>query len=223
MTKIFSIKRRRPRWLPLLVGIIILVLGVASRVLLKDSQPPPSNPTPHYSADVVSNSTNTPDEQAPSQDYESTAKDNEPAMLRIPSINVNAHLQKVGVDQRTEIAVPNNIHIAGWFVDSAKPGEPGLSIIDGHLDGIYEKGVFSQLAAISVGDRFSIERGDKQSLTFEVISKQTIKAEYAANILFSQDSHIPSQLNLITCGGAFDKQSRTYNDRIIVSARFVSA
>jgi len=140
----------------------------------------------------------------------------------MPSIDVNAPLQKVGIDQHGEIAVPSNIHVAGWFFDSAKPGKPGLSIIDGHLDGTREKGVFSRLAVVSVGDRFIIERGDKQILTFEVFLIKTVKEADAATILFSQDSATPSQLNLITCSGSFNKKSHNYNDRVIVSARFVN-
>ena len=55
--------------------------------------------------------------------------------LLLQVISIDAYLQNVGVDQNNQIAVPNNIHIAGWFVDSVRTGENGLSIIDGRVDG----------------------------------------------------------------------------------------
>ena len=66
--------------------------------------------------------------------------------LLLQVISIDAYLQNVGVDQNNQIAVPNNIHIAGWFVDSVRPGENGLSVIDGHVDGrVANEGVLRTL------------------------------------------------------------------------------
>ena len=57
------------------------------------------------------------------------------------------------------------------------------------------------------------------SKVFKVETVDTDKAEAA---LFSQNLKIKNQLNLITCGGDFDKSKKVYDKRIIVSAEQVS-
>lgn len=132
-------------------------------------------------------------------------------------------MQKVGIDQRGEVAVPNNIHKAGWFVDSAKPGLPGLSVITGHLNGTQSDGVFARLDGLAVGDTFTVDRANGERLSYEVFTTKTVVNTDAVNELFSQDPSVSSQLNLITCAGSFNKRDRLYDKRVIVSAKLITA
>lgn len=85
-------------------------------------------------APVVTYSTETPEEKLPvDAGYSWKGQKNDPKRIVISKIGVDSLVQNVGVDQNQQIAVPNNIHIAGWFIDSVRPGESGLSIIDGHV------------------------------------------------------------------------------------------
>lgn len=201
------------------LGAAIVLIG-AGIILwgLKNPAPAP----PPEDKNVVTHSTAAPSEEpVVKETYASTATGNEPAIIRLPSINTAAFIQKVGIDQRGEVAVPNNIHLAGWFTQGAKPGEPGLSIIDGHVNGLSQKAVFASLPDIKVDDEFEVEQANTTILHYKVVSTKTVVASDAANFLFSQDPSISSQLNLITCIGTFDQKANTYNERFIVSAKLL--
>ncbi len=147
-----------------------------------------------------------------------TGKENDPKYITIPSINTEGYIINVGIDQNGAMAVPPNVHLAGWFIESVRPGQKGLSIIDGHVDGTSVGGIFRHLNELNEGDRFTITMGDEKVLNYVIRQKHTVKTEEAANILFSKDSAIQSQLNLITCGGTYLEDQRTYDHRVIVVA-----
>lgn len=169
--------------------------------------------------DVITYSTNEPDEIKPGkQSYQWRGAADEPRYIKLPTIEVEGFIQKVGVDQNQEIAVPTNIHIAGWFVDSVKPGQPGLSIIDGHINGRGSDGIFVNLEKLKKGDTYTVEFGDGTSKEFKVTDVTSVETKDAPSVLFSQDPNNSSQLNLITCGGNFDTNSRSYDKRVIISS-----
>ncbi len=169
-------------------------------------------------APIITYSTDTPEEVLPPlAAYGWKGKSNDPKRINIPTINVNAFIQNVGVDQNQQIAVPNNIHIAGWFVDSVRPGEKGLSIIDGHVNGrTTDDGVFKELPQLKIGDEVTIVYGDDSSRTFRVHSSEAYSTQNSASILFSQVPKIERQLNLITCTGSYNAEARSYDTRHIV-------
>lgn len=71
------------------------------------------------------------------------------------------------------------------------------------------------------GDTFTIEFGDGSTKQFKVTGVTTVDTKDAPNVLFSQNLKATSQLNLITCGGNFDRSSRLYDKRVIVSSELV--
>ena len=168
---------------------------------------------------VITNSTDNPDENVIDVNtFNWQGKPTDPKYISIPSINAGGFVQKVGVDQRSEVGVPTNINFAGWFTPSSLPGSKGLSIIDGHVDGKTQPGIFKNLAKLKTGQKFTIEFGNGNKKTFSVTSIQQVSQEQAPSVLYSQDPAVASQLNLITCGGTFDSAAHHYLDRVIVSA-----
>lgn len=167
--------------------------------------------------DPVAYSTDEPDETMPTEacrDY--SVADALPRKITIDAIGVDACIQRVGLDQHNAIAVPTNIHLAGWFVDSPLPGEAGNSIIDGHVLGRFGDAVFVDLSSLQVNDIVSIQFGDYSEKKFRVIETQTYTVEQADTELFKQVEGIDRQLSLITCGGVFDTDAQTYDRRVIV-------
>jgi LPXTG-site transpeptidase (sortase) family protein len=165
---------------------------------------------------LITYSTETPDESKQNADsYDWKGISEEPKSIRIPKIGVTAYVQKAGIDQHRKVAVPTNIHLTGWFNEGVRPGEPGLSIISGHVSGPNNDGVFKNLKKLNMGDRFEVERGDGLLLEYKVVDKVEVEESRAANYLFSQNLDIKSQLNLITCGG-FDENRRKYLNRVIL-------
>jgi hypothetical protein len=166
---------------------------------------------------VITTSDSVPDEGPVLVDSTFQPPADEPYKIRIPEIDVEGYIQKVGTELSDNIATPSSIFIAGWYVKSIKPGESeGLSIINGHVHGVYKPGIFFNLKELSVGSVFNITYGDGHSYNFKVKSVLTKSIQEAANILFAKDSTIKSQLNLITCGGKYDSNSKTYDQRVIV-------
>lgn len=143
----------------------------------------------------------------------------DPKVIRIPAIAVEGYIQNVTVDRYSSIGAPSNINLAGWYTGSVKPGENGLSIIDGHVQGRYKPGIFKNLANLNAGDEFSVEFGDRSNKDFLVVSVNTYTLEQSNEALFALDSTLGSQLNLITCGGKFNKSSQTYEKRVIVVSK----
>lgn len=117
--------------------------------------------------------------------------------------------------------MPSNVHMTGWFVGEAKPGEPGLSIIDGHVQGRYQPSIFKNLHKLRPGDRFTIEFGNYSTKEFEVVSVNSYPTGEAAKHLFYRDESIPSQLNLITCSGVYNRTNQQYDQRLIVVSKAI--
>jgi LPXTG-site transpeptidase (sortase) family protein len=147
----------------------------------------------------------------------------QPRLINMPSINAEAFIQKVDVDSGRKMAVPTNVHLAGWYVGAKRPGENGLAVIDGHVSGRYSSGVFQKLQQLQRGSKFSVEFGDGASKTFVVTKVQLVSLNDATRVLFWRDPTIDAQLNLITCGGDFDTTARLYNKRVIVTSALIQS
>lgn len=195
---------------------LALVIGVTVAAVILNSARKELSSDPV--AEVITYSTDRPDETKPDDETVWEGTDSDPKKIIIPSLGVNNYIQNVGIDQNQEVAVPNNIHYAGWFVDSVRPGDKGLSIIDGHLNGSTEDGIFIHLDKLKTGETFAIEFGDGSSRSFRVMTVDTVDLDKAASVLFSQHPTTTNQLNLITCGGTYNREARLYNKRIIVAA-----
>lgn len=141
-----------------------------------------------------------------------------PISIAIPSIGVTGSIVEVGIASDGNMAAPADIATAGWFIESVRPGEKGLSIIDGHITSKKPDGIFQQLSKLKSGEQFNVTLADGQTLTYEIREVQTVELDEAAAVLYSQEPGVTSQLNLITCSGAYDTAAKTFTERTIVSA-----
>lgn len=190
-------------------ALVVLVLSIFSNTQSAVVAP--------ITSSVVTYSTDTPEETKPNPDEDWRGAPEDPKRIKIEAAGVDGLIQNVGVDQNNQIAVPTNVHVAGWFVDSVKPGEKGLSIIDGHVNGRIGDGVFGSLGQVSSGDTLTIEFGDGTVRKFTVFDKQALPVGDTASVLFSQEPDISHQLNLITCIGTYT--NGTFDKRLVVRAK----
>lgn len=206
--------KKRPQYV---AGFVLVLIACGLVIALTQSS---SNPSKGDQPDIVTHSTDQPDEQKPGPDYNWVGASNDPKKIIIPSVGIDGFVQKVGVDQNNQIAVPNNVHMAGWFIDSVRPGEKGLSIIDAHLDGrINAEALFSTLPSVKQNDAITVEFGDGSQKVFIVSEMHEVGLNEASSVLFSQNPTATNQLNLITCVGTYDKAANTYDKRFIVYAQ----
>jgi hypothetical protein len=166
---------------------------------------------------IVTKSLDYPAESSIATD-EYTVSDELPKVLSLPSIGAEGIVQRVGEDQNKQIATPNNVHAAGWYVTSVKPGEVGLSIMQGHLQGRYSKGIFYDLDKLKPHDRFSVTYGSGRVVNFAVVSVATVSVRDAAAALATRNPALARQLNLSTVSSAVDPGTERSNQRVIVEA-----
>lgn len=142
-----------------------------------------------------------------------------PVRLEIPAIGVNAPVESVGVDERGEMAIPEQVDQVGWYRFGAAPGsQAGSVVMSGHIDSAQQGlGAFAHLGDLRAGDMVSVMDGSGRTLKYRVIGKEAFaKTSVPLPSLFSRQG--TARLTLITCGGAFDSTARSYLDNIVVTA-----
>lgn len=144
-----------------------------------------------------------------------------PARLVIPTLNIDARVERVGVKPDGDMANPSSFSTVGWYQLGAKAGEPGNAILAGHVNnGLGLSGVFSRLGSIQIGERVVVRSEQGAELTYAVVEKNQYTTENAPlKDIFSITG--PSQLILITCEGDWDPESRSYDRRLVVVAQLI--
>ncbi|UOR13458.1 class F sortase [Halobacillus amylolyticus] len=144
-----------------------------------------------------------------------------PVSIAIPAINIEAPVENVGHLENGEMGVPSNIHTIGWYKHGAKPGESGNAVMAGHVDGKAGPGAFYFLKKLEKDDRIFVTGKDGRKLEFRVTSKQSYDPAHAPlEVIFGYTSN--NQLNLITCTGAFNYETGSYVDRLVVYTELVN-
>lgn len=142
-----------------------------------------------------------------------------PKYIRINKIGVTSRVMRVGVKPNNELIAPNNIHTVGWYEGSSKPGEPGTALLDAHVHGPTQPGAFYKINKLSPGDGIEIEMGDGRKLSYSVVGNESTpydKVDMAKAMRSAQNGK--NGLNLITCGGKYNKSTHMYEERTIVYA-----
>ncbi len=194
------------------VGVILAVVLLLTFAFNACSQEQLAQ-TPHYSAPAIP--TSRPVRVTPQATAEVKAV---PMRLLIPSIDVNASVETVGVTSSGDLAVPEQkpwVDV-GWYASGPYPGEKGSAVIDGHLDrpGGYPA-VFWRLRDLQVGNEVKVIDSQGKMLRFRV----TDIAYYAPqNAPIEQIFANPNGrfLNLITCAGDWIPSQHQTTQRLVV-------
>jgi sortase (surface protein transpeptidase) len=142
-----------------------------------------------------------------------------PTSMAIPALHVDAPIDPVTADA-AGIEVPQ-IGRAGWFDAGPRPGEPGRSVIIGHIDGATVPGVFQHVPEIAKGSQIVVRDAGGGTHAYEVVGKlQVPKASFPASAVYGPSKH--PVLVLVTCGGVYEPNVG-YSDNVIVYARAVSS
>lgn len=176
-----------------------------------------SNPNPVIPKETITQSTDKPDETPPHCDDSYQVAADSPRKIEIASISIDGCLQKVGIDQHGAIAVPSNIHLAGWFTDSALPGDKGLSIIDGHVLGRFNDAIFARLKDLRKDEMIRIQFGDLSYRTFTIVSVDSYEEKDTMHQVYEPFDG-EGRLVLITCDGTYDRSTNTYDRRVVIRA-----
>lgn len=200
------------------VAILLIAFGLIQlglRIAVTTGTAPPPNPSETITRDEAQ-----PTEKRPVYDNYKVAAD-QPRLIKMPTINAEGPIQKVGLTKDNAIAVPTNINFAGWYTGSVKPGYPGLSIIDAHVSGKYAPGLFKQLTKLKKGDALQVSYGDGSIRSFEVVDGKKLPEKESASHLLTKRLDIDRQLNLITCDGVYDRTTGQYDKRYVIVAKAI--
>lgn len=142
-----------------------------------------------------------------------------PKFLAIEKLDVNARVRRLGVGTNNVLKAPSNIFDVGWYDGSAKPGENGTVVMDGHVSGPTKHGVFYSIGSLKPNDKISVERGDGKVFTYSVTGSQIYDNDKVdmAKVMTSSVSGKPA-LNLITCAGRFNVRTNQFEQRVVVFA-----
>jgi hypothetical protein len=144
-----------------------------------------------------------------------------PVALIIPDIGVQTRLIHLGLTASGALQVPPTTAVAGWYTGSSRPGAIGPAVIAGHIDSYVGPGIFFRLSQLRPGDHVYVRRADGTLVDFRV----TAVRSYAKDRFPTLAVYGPTpdaELRLITCGGTFDPQLKSYLSNTVVYAVQVS-
>jgi hypothetical protein len=144
-----------------------------------------------------------------------------PVGLRIPTIGVAVPLSTLGLNPDRTVEVPTDFARAGWFGLGPAPGQPGSAVLLGHVDSYRGPAVFFRLGTLRPGDRVEVTRADGAVARFAVRAVRTyLKRDFPARQVYG--THGGRSLQLVTCGGEFDRAARSYLSNVVVYTELVA-
>ena len=142
-----------------------------------------------------------------------------PVHLAIPIIGVATPLIRLGLNDDGTVEVPTAPERAGWFRLGPVPGQRGSSVILGHVDSVDGPAVFAGLSTMRTSDRVQVLLSDDMLVTFEVTGIETYaNADFPAQRVYAGSTRV-AELNLVTCGGDYDREQGGYQSNVVVYTR----
>lgn len=139
-----------------------------------------------------------------------------PQRLLINAIDADQPIVPVRVDSEAVLGVPEDPQIIGWWEGGAAPGAgTGTVVFNAHVDSRqYGKGPLSRATELRPGDRATVvsEGGTREYVVEAVRAYEKVVLPWEE--LFAQD--LEERMILITCGGDFDAERRSYLSNIVV-------
>jgi LPXTG-site transpeptidase (sortase) family protein len=140
-----------------------------------------------------------------------------PVRVVIPAIDVDSELVPLGLNDDKSMEVPN-FGLAGWYEPGPRPGAPGPAVIAAHVDSVRGPDVFFRLKELAKGDEITVKHADGTDTTYVVRrSEQQLKEDLPVDRIWNDTKEVA--LRLITCGGNFDPEARSYKSNVIVYAK----
>ncbi|MFE5868434.1 class F sortase [Streptomyces roseifaciens] len=144
-----------------------------------------------------------------------------PRALAIGTLDVNAPVEERGLDRAGAVDPPPYARAGavGWYRGGPAPGAPGAAVLVGHVDTDNAPAVFYDLGSLRPGETVAVRRADGTTAEFTVedVSVFTKDRFDAAKAYGARDTK-RAELRLITCGGDYDRDRRSYSANVVVSA-----
>ncbi|ALE77662.1 hypothetical protein WY02_03465 [Pseudonocardia sp. AL041005-10] len=164
-----------------------------------------------------------------------------PTGLRIPQIAARSTLIPTGLidlpDTATVERIPQVPPVdepmqASWASFTPPPGDIGPSVLYGHVDGQVNDrrgvpGIFNRIDELAPGNLILVDRDDGSTAQFAVTHIERYPkvdfsdpASTATREVYGDTA--AAELRLVTCGGTFDRDARSYRDQLVVFATLLA-
>lgn len=144
-----------------------------------------------------------------------------PRRLDIPGLGVRAPVVARGLDARGAPEPPpfERAGAVAWYAAGTAPGAAGTALLVGHVDTDTRPAVFYKVSSLRPGDTIRVVRADTEVAEFTVDDVQVLTRDrFDARQAYGPRSSGRAELRLITCGGTFDRVTRSYTANVVVSA-----
>lgn len=144
-----------------------------------------------------------------------------PVRLAVPALGVDTVVDPVGVEPDGQMTIPAEVDRVGWYRFGPAPGDDGSAVLAGHVDDAEQGlGAMAPLREAEAGDEVVVTDAAGTATRWRVVSRELIsKQVLPLDRLFARDG--PPRLTLITCGGPFLPEFRSYRDNVVVVAERV--
>ena len=146
-----------------------------------------------------------------------------PVHIRIPAIQVTAGITKLGLNKDGTVEVPEDPDDAGWYRNGPMPSDQGSAVILGHVDSKVGPAVFYRLKSLDTGDRIAVGLDSGSVAHFEVtrVAHYAIE-DFPRHKVYAGTPDRPA-LNLVTCGGKYDREAGGYQSNVVVYTTYLWA
>lgn len=147
-----------------------------------------------------------------------------PVQLSIPAIKVSADVTGLGLNDDRTVEVPPDPDDVGWYRLGPSPGRPGSAVMLGHVDSTHGPAVFFRLQALKPGDRIAVRLSDAAVAHFKVARIVTYpNQDFPAQKVYGRVAGDRPTLNLVTCGGKYDRAAGGYQSNVVAYTTYLWA
>lgn len=181
------------------------------------SASPSPSPSPSQSTSPSAETPPSTDEAKP----EGPLARSTPVSISIPAIDVTSSVIQLGTAKDGTLAVPQpgpDLDKAAWFENSPTPGQPGPSVIEGHVSTAQNgPSIFFDLAKLKIGDEILVDREDGTTVVFTIhATREFDKDKFPTKLVYGGDLSTPT-LRLVTCS-SFDPNVGHHTGNLVVFA-----
>ena len=131
-------------------------------------------------------------------------------------------VRAVGVGRDGEMALPRTPAEVGWYQFGPRPGDTrGATVLAAHLDMPgYGVGPIAAVEKLRRGDTLVVRSGGTTTRYAVSDLRSVRKSQLDLPALFARN--VAPVLHVVTCAGAFDPETKTYDRNVVVTATPVS-
>ncbi len=141
-----------------------------------------------------------------------------PVRVGVAARGIDAVVDPVGIAADGQMELPEDVARVGWYRFGPAPGADGSAVLAGHVDDAEQgPGALFPLGEAAVGDEVTVTDAAGATTRWRVVSREVItKQVLPLDRIFARDG--APRLTLVTCGGPFLPEYRSYRDNVVVVA-----